>query len=186
MRVSMRNVCAIALMTAAVLSGAGQVQAQQGARAPEAPPVPLKVTVTISRFEGEKKTGNLPFVLWVNTGNDPASIQMGNDVPVPQTTFAASKEGTSTPTTSYSYRPLGTYISCSAIALSDGLYRLSLTVQDQQVFRQNANTPGPMFQNFKSSNSPILRDGQSVQFAVATDKTSGEVIKLDVTLNLVK
>ena len=81
---------------------------------------------------------------------------------------------------------MGTHISCSATSLGEGLYRLNLTVQDTQVFRQSANSLGPVFQNFRSSNSPILRDGQTVQFAVATDKTSGEVIKLDVMLNLVK
>ena len=186
MKVSMRLTAAMVLVTALVLSGAGQVQAQQSGKAPEAPPVPLKVTVTVSRFEGEKKTASLPFVLWVNTG-ERSSVQMGSDVPVPQTTFSAAKEGVSVPTTSYQYRSLGTNITCSATALGDGLYRLLLEVNDSQVFRQSTQgTPGPVFQSFRSTNSPILRDGQSVQFAVATDKTTGEVVKLDVTLNLVK
>jgi hypothetical protein len=184
MRASMRVMVAIVLMTVGLVSRAGQVQAQSG-RGGEAPPIPLKVTVTISRFEGEKKTANLPFVLWVNTG-DQASIQMGSDTPIPQTTFATKEGGASTPVTSYSYRPLGTNISCSASVVGEGLYRLVLSVSDSQVFRQNANSIGPVFQNFQSKNSPILRDGQTVQFSVATDKTTGEVIKLDVTLNLVK
>lgn len=186
MRVSMRLTAAMVLVTAIVLSGTGHVHAQQAARAAEGPLVPLKVTVTISRFEGEKKTASLPFVLWVNTG-DNASVQMGGEVPVPQMTFSSAKEGVSTPTTSYSYRSLGTVISCDAKALGDGLYKIGLTVQDSQVFRQNIpGTTGLIFQSFRSQNSPLLRDGQTVQFAVATDKTSGEVIKLDVMLNLVK
>lgn len=184
MRVSTRIMAGLMLVIAFVMSGVGQVQAQQSGKPAEAPPVPLKITVTIARFEGEKKTASLPFVLWVNTG-DQASIQMGSDVPVPQATFAATKEGAA-PVTSFQYRTLGTNIACSATALGDGLYRLTLTVQDTQVFRQNPNAVGPVFQNFKSTNSPILRDGGTVQFAVATDKTTGEVIKLDVTLNLVK
>jgi hypothetical protein len=185
MKASMRVTAAMVLVTALVLSGAGQVQARQAGRPAEAPPIPLKVTVTISRFEGEKKTASLPFVLWVNTG-DQATIQMGSDVPVPQATVGSTKEAISSATT-YTYRPLGTFITCSATALGDGLYRLSLNVNDSQVFRQTtAGAVGPVFQNFKAMNSPILRDGGTVQFAVATDKTSGEVIKLDVTLNLVK
>src|SRR5688572_8823769 len=187
MRVSMRLTAAMMLVTALVLSGADRVQAQQAGRAAEGPPVPLKVTVEISRFEGAKKTASLPFVLWVNTGSGGhGQIQMGSEVPVPQATVS-NKEGTTVPVQSYSYRPLGTNITCEAAALADGLYRLTLNVNDSQIFRTTTGSQvGPIYQNFKSINSPILRDGQSVQFAVATDKTSGEVIKLDVTLNLVK
>ena len=192
MKVSMRLTAAMVLVTALVLSGAGAVQAQQAGRAgaettvTPVPVIPLKVTVTISRYEGDKRTASLPFVLWVNTG-DSGNIQMGSDVPVPQMTFGSMKDGVATPTTSYTYRTLGTNISCSAKALGDGLFRLSLDVQDSQVFRQSTSgAPGPVFQNFRSNNSPILRDGGTVQFAVATDKTTGEVVKLDVTLNLVK
>ena len=192
MKVSMRRTAAMVLVSVLALSGAGQVQAQQAGRAgaettvTPVPLVPLKVTVTISRFEGDKKTASLPFVLWVNTG-DQGNIQMGSEVQVPQMTFGSMKDGVPTPTTSYTYRTLGTNITCSAKALGDGLYRLSLDVNDSQVFRQStAGATGPVFQNFRSTNSPILRDGQQVQFAVATDKTTGEVVKLDVMLNLVK
>ena len=185
MRVSMKVICAMVMMTAVMLSGATQIQARQAAQSGDkAPPVPLKVTVSISRWEGEKRTANLPFVLWVNTGGN-ANIQMGSDVPVPTVTM---KEGSSTPVQSINYRSLGTNISCDAAVLADGLYRLTLSVNDSQVFRTTTGPTqvGPIYQNFRSTNSPILRDGQSVQFAVATDKTTGEVIKLDVTLNLVK
>ena len=187
MKVSMRLTAAMVLVAALVLNGAGQVQAQQAAKAPEAPPVPLKVTVSISRYEGEKRTANLPFVLWVNTGGN-ATIQMGSDVPVPQA--VTTKEGAvMNSAQTYTYRSLGTNITVSATVLGDGLYRLQVDVNDSQVFRMTgagATQLGPIYQNFRSSNSPILRDGQTVQFAVATDKTSGEVVKLDVALNLVK
>jgi type II secretory pathway component GspD/PulD (secretin) len=188
MKVSMRLVAAIVLVTAVVLSGGGQVQAQQTAKPEAPPPVPLKVTVSISRYDGDKRTASLPFVLWVNTGGT-ASIQMGSDVPVPSTQISTSKEGTTTPVQAYTYRSLGTNLSVSASALGDGLFKVNVGVQDSQVFRMPAtggSQLGPVFQNFRSSNEPILRDGQTVQFAVATDKTSGEVIKIDVTLNLVK
>lgn len=188
MRISARIVGAAMLMAAVLLSGSDRLHAQSQSQA--AAPVPLKVTVAISRFEGEKKTASLPFVLWVNTGDSGSgTIQMGSEVPVPTTTYApvAGKESVAVPTTSFNYKSLGTNINCSAYALPDGLFRISVTVNDSQIFRQT--TPGalgPIFQSFKTTNSPILRDGQTVQFAVATDKTSGEVIKLDVTLNLVK
>ena len=185
MRVMTKTLGALVLMTGLALGAVSSVSAQQGrGGAPEAASVPLKVTVAVSRYEGEKKTASLPFVLWVNTGGS-ASVQMGSDVPVPQT---VTKDNVTS--MSYTYRSLGTNISCQAEALADGLYRVTLSVQDTQIFRMSGVKPAApgdaVYQNFRSTNSPMLRDGQTVQFAVATDKTSGEVIKLDVTLNVVK
>ena len=190
MRLTMRRMCVAAVVAVLMVSGAGRIDAQQagaGTAADKATPamIPLKVTVTISRFEGEKKTASLPFVMWVNTGRDGGGIRMSSEVPVPTTTVSATGEKSM----SYTYRNLGTNIDCSASALGDGTYRLMLSVEDSQVFRGTATQvdgPRASFQNFRATNQPILRDGQSVQFAVATDKASGEVVKLDVTLNVVK
>ena len=196
MRLTTKDMCAAALMAVVMVGGAARIDAQQaGAGVPvdtAAPPmVPLKVTVTISRFEGaegtaaQKKTASLPFVMWVNTGREGGGIRMSSEVPIPTTTTA----GTGEKTMSYTYRSLGTNIDCSATALGGGLYRVSLSVEDSQIFRNvaaQADGPRASVQTFRATNQPILRDGQTVQFAVATDKTSGEVIKLDVTLNLVK
>jgi len=191
MRLTTRHLCAAALVALVMVSGAGRIEAQQAGAAaavpaPAPPMVPLKVTVIISRYEGatDKKTATLPFVLWVNTGRDGSSIRMSSEVPVPS---VVTKDGATT--TSYTYRSLGTNIDCSASALGDGLYRVSLSVEDSQVFRSGtAQVDGTRAgtQNFRATNQPILRDGQTVQFAVATDKTTGELIKLDVMLNVVK
>ncbi len=172
------------VLTTGVVSPSSTQEPTARLVAKEAPArVPLKVTVTISRFEGEKKTASLPFVLWVNTGGR-GSIQLGGEVSIPTTTV---KDGVSS--VGYGYRSIGTNISCSATALGDGLYQLSVSVEETQMYRMPAlgstNMP-PGNQNVKVLTDPILRDGQTAQFAVATDKTSGEVIKLDVTLNVVK
>lgn len=192
MRVTLRNLCAVAVLAIAITGSAIPIHAQQGRGGADAtvtpgpPPIPLKVTVTISRFAGEKKTASLPFTLWVNTGGQGGSIRLSSDVPIPVNSV---KDGVTT--RQYTYRSLGTNIDCSALALGDGLFRVSLTVDDSQVFQigSASSTFDPAnsaFQNFRAQLQPILRDSQSVQFAVATDKTSGEVIKLDVTMNLVK
>lgn len=187
MSLTTRNMCAAALIAVVMVSGARRIDAQQGAPGGAVSPLmePLKVTVTISRFEGEKKTASLPFVMWVNTGKDGGGIRMSSEVPIPTTTTS----GTGEKTTSYIYRSLGTNIDCSASALGNGMYRLMLSVEDSQIYRSTttqADGPRASFQSFRATNQPILRDGQTVQFALATDKTSSEVIKLDVTLNVVK
>lgn len=186
MRVTAKSFAAVALVGALVMSRAPLAQAEQAGRgsAAETPLVSAKVTVVISRFDGyDKKTANLPFVLWVNTGRTGSALRMNSEVPVPN---AVLKDGVSFE--SYSFREIGTNIDCSATDLGDGRYRLDLGVSDSQVFRMENVGKAALSrsQNFTINSQPILRDGQTVEYAVATDKTSGEVVKLQVTLNLVK
>jgi hypothetical protein len=42
------------------------------------------------------------------------------------------------------------------------------------------------FRTFSFSNTLALRDGQTVQFATATDKITGEVLKVEVTITVMK
>jgi len=44
----------------------------------------------------------------------------------------------------------------------------------------------PSIQSFRANESLLLRDGQSLQFTTATDKVTGDVMKVDVTLTVVK
>ena len=142
----------------------------------------------------EKKTGRLPFVLMVipsavGSSRDGATtqLQMGSDVPV--ATNAMSANGV---TNSYQYRSVGTKIEAAANSLEDGRFNVNLMVTDSQVLSDSGKAAAgglnllPRFQSFTSSNRLILRDGQTVQFTAATDKTSGEVVMLDVTLNVIK
>jgi hypothetical protein len=175
-------------MTAAAQEQKPDPAASQGSP----PPVgltPLKVTVVISRYQGEKRTGSLPFTMWVNTGDTrDTNLRMTSEVPVPTSTFTQSPNPTTV--ASYQYKSIGTSIDCRAMALGDGRYRLTLGVQDSQVFSDatpNASSRVPAtYQNFTSQSFLLMRDGQTVQYTTAADKASGEVIKVDVTLNVVK
>jgi hypothetical protein len=44
----------------------------------------------------------------------------------------------------------------------------------------------PAFRAFNATFSMLLRDGQTMQYASATDSVSGEVVKIDVSLNVLK
>ena len=51
----------------------------------------------------------------------------------------------------------------------------------------DANPSGiPLFRRFETSLDPLLRDGETVQAIASTDPVTGEVVKIDVTLNVVK
>ena len=43
-----------------------------------------------------------------------------------------------------------------------------------------------MFRTFNVSLNPTLRDGQSIQAVASTDPVTGEVVKIEVTLNVVR
>ena len=148
----------------------------------------LKVTVVLSRFSGEKKTLSLPFVLMVVAGDErPTTVQMSSEVPVPSTSMTDGKS-----VMSYQYRPLGTNISMSAKALDGGVFNVAMTLSDSQVLLTEGGGMSdsvkglPRFQSFSSSPRLLLRDGQTIQYAAATDKVSGDVVKVDVTLNVIK
>ena len=173
-------------------AGSANDSVQSAAQAP----VTLKVTVVISRFEGEKKTGSLPFVLMVvpnmsTDGRDgeATNLQMGAEVPV-----MVSVAGSGQPAaTSWQYRSVGTNIISQARYVDEGRFNLFLTVTDSQVMSDipkpgsNARLdPTPVVQSFRTTNRLLMRDGQTTQFTAASDKTSGEVVKVDVTMNVVK
>ena len=160
-------------------------------------PVTVKLTVVISRFNGEKKVGSLPFMVMVVPGSGPdrdgeqTALQTGARVPVPSTTIGQGERAT--PTTSYQYQQFGTNIAAQARTLDATTYNVNLSVTDSQLLSDSPEQAQyaqgvrlPRYQSFTSNNRLILRDGQTVQYTAATDKTSGEVIKLDVTLNVIK
>ena len=86
-------------------------------------------------------------------------------------------------------RSVGTNIDCSAEAIEGGRYMLTLTISDSQIQTPQKETPANLplgFQSFSSSLRLIIRDGETIQHTTATDKSTGETVKVDVTLNVVK
>lgn len=184
----------------AVATGLAVVRAQSDPVKPPAtqqraakPLVPLKLTVVISRYQGQKRTSNLPFELVVNADGDQSTLQMGADVPYAQTALVPGTNDTKeTRQVSYTFRSIGTNISCLAYSVDDGRFRLALTVRDSQIFSDalpgvsSALTGVPAFQSFSSTAQLLLRDGQTIQYNTAVDKATGEQVRLDVTLNVLK
>jgi hypothetical protein len=158
--------------------------------------VPLKVTVLLSRYKGEKRVSSLPYMLGVTANGFKTTLRMGVDVPVVQTVFANVVDGKSIPQSSYSYRNVGTNIDCTAFSSSatPGLFELNITASDSSIGLDTADNTEktgivqnvPTFRNFNTSFSILLRDGQTTQYTSATDPVTGEVTKVDVTLNVIK
>jgi hypothetical protein len=187
----------IALVFAFALASTAVVRTQEKPTAPAAKPAPsaatpLKVTVLVSRFQGEKKLSSLPYTLSVNAGSR-ATLRMGAKVPVMMITSANVPKDVPQ-VGPVQYQDVGTDIDCMVwTAQDDGRYRLEITISDTSVYgdgpaaTDNKPAPGnPSFRSFRATDSMVLRDGQTAQFTTATDKVSGEIVKVDVTLTVVK
>jgi hypothetical protein len=151
------------------------------------PSATLRVQVVIVRFQDEKKLASLPYG-FVVTADGKAFVRMGVDTPVPVTSHTATDKGDDKPATSFQYRNVGTDIDCAARDLGEGRYQLRLTVVNSSALTgPGSRVEGaPVFRRFETRLDPVLRDGQSVQTVAATDPVTGEVVKIDVTMNVVK
>ena len=168
---------------------------QPGPKTPA--PIPLRVTVVLSRFQGEKRISSMPYVIGVMAsgwGAGPkTTLRMGVDVPVVMTVFGG--DGKTTPASSYNYRSVGTNIDCGAAfdEANPGIFSLTMTVSDSSIgldaskkTAQGVVPDVPSFRNFNSSFTALLRDGQTMQYTSATDPVTGELMKIDVTVNVMK
>ena len=153
------------------------------------PLVPLDIQVVVNRYQGDKRVSSLPYSLAVNA-NDRAvsSLRMGARVPV-----VGTPPG-STPNTPVlvNYENVGTNIDCFARTTEDGRFQVNITIEDSSVYQnvEGAVAPTaagrPVMRSFRSTNTLVLRDGQARQFSAATDRVNGEVVRIEVTLRVVK
>lgn len=184
------------LLSAGFSSVVGAQQSQ-----PAKPPVPLKVDIVLSRWQADKKVASLPFTLWPTAMVGPSgyvNLRVGVDVPVGTSTVtrgsASPNQTSSTSTTSSAvdYRNIGTSLDCMAMIV-ESAFRIDLRISDSSIFSEPNAPAGTLrisdraaFRTFNLSNTLTVRDGQTVQFAMATDKLTGETLKVDVTVNVVK
>jgi hypothetical protein len=152
------------------------------------PMVTLRVQIVISRYQGEKKVASLPYTLVVTTGGGRARMRMGVDTPVPVTIFPSSEGDKPSLKTSFQYKTVGTNIDCGAFVRPEGRYQLTIGVENSSALTgAGASIEGaPLFRRFETNLDPLLRDGESVQTIASTDPVTGEVVKIDVTMNVVK
>ena len=120
----------------------------------------------------------------------PTQFRMGVNVPAgTETTTSQAGVTTSRPT----YRYVGTSIDCAALSLDDGRFRVSISIDDSSIFTPDSSSPivrpgdsSVAFRSLTTSNRITIRDGQTVLFATAADRLTGDVVKVDVTVAVIK
>ena len=150
----------------------------------------LKVQVVFTEYEGDKKLKSLPYSFLVTTrARDTwpeAKIRVGSRIPV----YTGGEHA------SITYMDVGTNIDCRAETVAEGQYRIFLNLErswvegDVTVIVEKATPPQgfrePVVRQYRTELSPILKDGQSIETSLATDPLSGKVVKLEVSVSLVK
>jgi Flp pilus assembly secretin CpaC len=154
--------------------------------------VPLKVTVVFNEYDGDKKLSSLPYVLFVKTDETArfvGRVRMGVRVPI----WTGGKDS------AVQYQDVGSNLDCGAQALEEGKYMLDLSLERSSLYPSSGgkgDTPEaskfddqsrqPLVRTFRANLALMLRDGQTAQNSIATDPLNGHVIKVEVTLNVVR
>jgi hypothetical protein len=191
-RRSMSVVLAVAALACAMTAPAW-AQAPQEKPAPP-PKLPAKVDVVISRYQGEKKVSSQPYTIVLNTTGSPTSLRLNVSTPMGVET-TISKDGDKT--TSTRYQSIGTSIDCrvswttptAGNPVSD-TFDVNVNLNDSSLFNPEGDTKVPVsamaIMSFSANNTLTMRNGQTMLLTTATNKVTGEVIKVEVTFTLLK
>lgn len=181
----------LTLLLMLVSGSTGWAQEQPAADRPES--ISLKVQVIISRYQGDELVSSLPYMLTVGVAAGGSSLRMGAEVPVLTITQPVAPTADNRILTPFTYRPVGTNITCTAQRLEGDRYRLRINLEESSVYGDDPTSldavmaPGaPVFRSFESNTNLVLRDGQSSQYTAAVDRISGESIRVDVTLTVLE
>lgn len=178
-----------AILPLLLLSPSLGAQEKAKAEAPRKALIPLKLQVVFSRYLGEKKVSSLPYSLTVNADGRPARLRMGIQIPV-------QTMANNTPTVQF--KDATNNVDCAAEAMEDGRFKLSCQVEQSSLYSAEGARPfapaatdpstvhTPLLRTFRSEAELLLRDGQTTQYTAATDPVSGELLKIEVTLNVIK
>jgi hypothetical protein len=151
--------------------------------------VPLKVTVVFYEYDGEKKLSTLPYVLLLKADESSryvGKVRIGVKVPI----WTGGKES------AIQYQDVGSNLDCFAQVAEDGRYMLDLSLERSSIYPNSSEYPAaskpdeqphqPLVRQFRANLALMLRDGQTTQNTIATDPLNGHIVKVEVTLNVVK
>lgn len=202
MKASSIRVASILLLVLAMLLPIGRAQEKPKAEdkpKAEAQTTPVKVTIVFTEYEGDKKTKSLPYAVYINAPDaselKPQSVKLrvGNRVPV----YTGGSTGNMT------YLDVGTNIDARAAHTPEGHFLLYLNLERSWVEGDvlvpvqkppETTVPDPhagsfhepIIRSFRSELDLKLREGQTLETTMATDPVTGKVMKVDVTLSVVK
>lgn len=138
-------------------------------------------TALIKMLEEDKNTRLLARPQLRGQERAPLSLNLGEDIPVPQTTFAAQVPGglATTPTTSFQYRTVGVVLTITPQVSFDGEIILDVSVESSRV-GPDVTVSGqalPSFGTRKAQTKLRMRDGESNLLAGLIKEEDRETVK---------
>ena len=183
----------------AAFSPLASAQEQPKAEIPpkaDAATTPVKLQVVFEEFEGSKKIKSLPYTLYHNTTR---GTELQPDFT--RLRFNSGVQFSRSPG-SWQNLQIATKIDFRAVRNDEGRFLVQLNVDrswvdlDPSVSTQVANAEHestssdtskfPVTRSISSDLYLSLRDGQALETLAATDPASGRVIRIQVTLNVLK
>jgi hypothetical protein len=155
------------------------------------PPTPLKLDVVFMKFEGQKKVSSVPYTLSLNADGRQSAVRMGIQVPL-ATTMKDAPGGVAVV-----YKDVGNNVDCSAQPLEDGRFAVECSLQQSSLYSMegaqrsawlsgSANVTAPLIRTFSAHARLLLRHGETAPYTIAADPVSGELLKVDITLSVIK
>lgn len=152
---------------------------------------PVKLTITLSEYDGEKKVSNLPYSLLLNSETGEAFAfstftRTGVRVPVP----GMGNDGKT------QFVDVGTNIDCGARTDDDGRFSVRLNFERSSLYFQGQGEEKgtirtisggqPYLPAIRAQSLVTVRDGQTVEALSAADPINGHVFRINITLNVQK
>jgi len=163
-------------------------------------PISMKLQVVLTEYDGTKAVSVLPYTLSLSTPEKDnlrpyASVRAG--VKVPLSTTDSKGEN------SINYIDVGTKIDARVLHADEDRYLVELSVERSSLFIRVGDGQGgavgkewapgdpspstqPLMHTFQGSVQLIFRDKETKEATVSTDPLTGHVLKIDVTLSIVK
>lgn len=162
--------------------------AQEQAKAPSDQSIShLRIDLLLTEYDGQKKISSLPYTIYAESQQHRAEsgrLRMGVRVPGPPD-----------PKGDFQYVDVGTNIDCSPWTLSDGTYDVSISVNRSSIYAPSQNENGAeqipangrmIIRNFWTDFDLKLHDGETTDGTSATDPLNGHILKISVTLHVIK
>ena len=165
--------------------------AQEQAKAPNDQSVShVRIDLLLTEYDGQKKISSLPYAIYAESYPQQGraqerSLRMGVRVPVPVDSGGNN----------FQYMNVGTDIDCRAWTLGEGSYDVSMTVNRSSIYTpgqgenegEQIHAGGRMvIRNFSTNFDLKLHDGETTDGTSATDPLNGHILKISVTLHVIK
>lgn len=166
--------------------------AQEQAKAPNDQSIShVRIDLLLTEYDGQKKISSLPYTIYAESSPQQrrapeGKLRMGVRVPLPLN---------ASPNSSFTYMDVGTNIDCNAWTLGEGAYDVFITVSRSSLYAPSqAETEGEQIhvangmvvRNFSTDFDLKLHDGQTSDGTSATDPLNGHILKISVTLHVIK